>query len=173
MPQQIPVIDRPQPEILKPQIPIGIDRRIQLPRMLLHKHSRLITDQTLGVPERDGRTEAVGPVPRRFGGNDLRQQPCRQLRVLRLLADQLRRALHREPGRLRPTGPGVQPAGRFGRHPQRVDVGQIVAPALHRLQDSLGGDGLERAVPLAHPHLRLVAVRLGVLPRSRQRDLCM
>ena len=93
---------------------------------------RLVADQALGVPERDRLAERGDALAADLLVDVRRQQPRGEPRVLRLLADHLRRGLDREPVQLGGRGAVVQAADRPGRDAQRVDVGEVVAPSARR-----------------------------------------
>ena len=93
-----------------------------------------------------------------------RQEPRRQLGVLRLVDDEAGGRLDRELIELARGRPVVEAADRLGGDPQGVDVGQPDAAAADRPDDLVDVHRLERAAALAHPHGRLRAVFTTVLP---------
>ena len=154
VPQQVAVVDRAQPEVLEPVVGVGVDREVELAGVVLHERRRRVTDQALGVAERDRLAERRHTLVADLLLDVAGQQPARQPRVRRLLADHLRRGLDREPVQLRGGGAVVQAADRAGRDPHRVDVGQVAADAVDRAHDLVDVDGLAVPVSFAHAHRR-------------------
>ncbi len=152
MPQQVPVRDGTQPEVLEPQIAGRVHCVVQLARVAGHEGGGVVADQaeTVGVP--DGLAETGHLLPTDLLVHVGGQQPRRQLRVLRLLADQLRRRLDRQPVQLGRRRPVVQAADGLGRHPQRVHLVQVGDPPLHRFDDLVDVHRLGVAVALADLH---------------------
>ncbi len=152
--QQVAVVDGPQPEVLEPAVGVLVDGEVELAGVVLDEARGLVADQPLGVPERDRLAERGDALAADLLVDVRRQQPRGQPGVLRLHADHLRRRLDREAVQLGGRGAVVQAADGPGGHPQRVDVGEVVGPALDGADDLVHVDGLGVAAALAHLHRR-------------------
>ena len=67
-----------------------VDRIVELAGVPRHEGSRLVADQPFRVAAGDGLAEARDALPANLLVDEGRQQPRRQSRILRLLANQLR-----------------------------------------------------------------------------------
>jgi hypothetical protein len=150
--EQVAVVDGAQPEVLEATIAVDVDGEVELAGVVLDEPRRLVADQPLGVTQRDRLAERHHALVPDLLDDVAREQPRGQPRVLRLLADHLGGRLDRQPVQLGGGGAVVQAADGAGRHPHRVDVGQVAADAVDRPHDLVDVDRLVLAVALAHLH---------------------
>ena len=152
VPQQVPVVDRAQPEVLEPAIGLPVDREVELAGVVLDEPRGLVADQTLGLAQRDRLAERRDALVADLLVDVPRQQPGGQPGVLRLLADHLGGGLDRQPVQLGGGRAVVQAADGAGGDPHRVDVLEVAAHAVDRSHDLVDVDGLAVAVAFAHAH---------------------
>ena len=150
--QQVAVVDRAQPEVLEFPIALAGDRVVQLPRVGGDELHQPLVRQPQPVRRADRLREGVDLLAADLLVDVGRQQPGRELRVLRLFDDERRRGLDRELVELARGRAVVEAADRLGRDPQRIDVRQPAAAARDRADDLVDVDRLGGAAPLAHPH---------------------
>ncbi len=152
VPQQVPVVDGAQAEVLEPQVAARVHGVVELAGVGRHERGGRVADQAVLVAEPDRLAERGDALPAYLLVDVTGQQPRGQPRVLRLLADHLGGRLDRQPVELGGRRAVVQAADRPGRHPQGIYIGQSAGAAFHRPDDLVDVDRFVVAVALPDLH---------------------
>jgi hypothetical protein len=119
------------------ELPVGrlVDGEVELAGVVLDELGGLVADEPLGVAERDRLAERRDALPAHLLVDEAGQQPRRQPRVRRLLADHVGGRADRQLVQLGGGRAVVQAADRLRRDPHRVDLGEVGGPALDHADD--------------------------------------